>query len=311
MTSCTIIAFVRRISPSEIFLTKLYPLLIIYTPLMKRPVAPPLVSSIFILWERLCYCEMLKFVTFLSPSFPIRIISAITEVAMPYNILIIEDEPDINLLLTKILTTAGYTTAQAYSGTEARLLLEREQPDLILLDLMLPGLSGQELLFEIRETMRSSIPVLVLSAKSSLNDKVTLLTSGADDYITKPFEPEEIIARIQAALRRTLRNIHSPALLSCKNLTLCPDTRKVLVNGTELSLTVREFDLLHLFLQTPEKVYSREHLYELVWKGGYYGENNTVNVHVSNLRKKLKSADPKEEYIQTVYGIGFKLCETL
>lgn len=257
---------------------------------MKRSVAPPLVSSI--------YTKDIK-------------VTPITEVSMPYNILIIEDEPDINLLLTRILTAAGYTAAQAYSGTEARLLLEKETPDLILLDLMLPGLSGEELLLEIRETMHNDIPVLILSAKGSLQDKVALLTAGADDYITKPFEPEEVIARIQAALRRSCNLKRSPSLLSCKHLTLCPDTRKVLVNGTELSLTVREFDLLHLFLQTPDKVYSRERLYELIWKGGYYGENNTVNVHVSNLRKKIKAADPEEEYIQTVYGIGFKLCETL
>ncbi|MCI9175409.1 MAG: response regulator transcription factor [Lachnospiraceae bacterium] len=230
---------------------------------------------------------------------------------MPYHILIIEDDPDINLLLAKILTAAGYTAVQAYSGTEARLLLEREAPDLILLDLMLPGLSGEELLAEIRQTMHSDTPVLILSAKGSLQDKVTLLTEGADDYITKPFEPEEVAARIQAALRRSRKSNNSSSLLSCKRLTLCPDTRKVLVSGAELSLTAREFDLLQLFLETPEKVYSRERLYELVWKGGYYGENNTVNVHVSNLRKKLKAADPEEEYIQTVYGIGFKLCETL
>lgn len=229
---------------------------------------------------------------------------------MPYHILIVEDEPDISLLLTKILTAAGYTTAQAYSGTEALLLLEKETPDLILLDLMLPGLSGEELLHEIRKTRHNDVSVLILSAKSSLQDKVTLLTAGADDYITKPFEPEEVIARIQAALRRS-RCQRTPSHLTCKRLTLCPDTRKVLVSGIELSLTVREFDLLQLFLETPDKVYSRERLYELIWKGGYYGENNTVNVHVSNLRKKLKAADPEEEYIQTVYGIGFKLCETL
>lgn len=226
---------------------------------------------------------------------------------MQHQILIVEDEPDISSLLSKILEAAGYHTIHAFSGTEAELLLEKKMPDLILLDLMLPGLSGEELLHKLREAMHSDIPVLILSAKSSLKDKVTLLQTGADDYITKPFEPEEVIARIQAALRRSSKSAKTPAALSYKDLLLYPDSRKVLADGKELSLTVHEYELLYLFLQTPEKVYSRERLYELVWRGGYYGENNTVNVHVSNIRKKLKAAGLKEEYIQTVYGIGFKL----
>jgi hypothetical protein len=176
-------------------------------------------------------------------------------------------------------------------------------PDLILLDLMLPGLSGEELLSELRENLSSDVPVIILSAKIALADKVSLLKMGADDYITKPFEPEEVIARIQAALRRTATS----KKLSCLNLELYPDSRKVTVHGIELSLTAHEYDLLYLFIKNPEKVYSREMLYDLVWHGGYYGENNTVNVHVSNLRKKIKEADPENEYIRTVYGIGFKL----
>lgn len=230
------------------------------------------------------------------------------EAAMQHKILIVEDETDISRLLTKIVTSGGFKALQAFSGTEAKLLLERETPDLILLDLMLPGLSGEELLQEIRDTMHCNIPVLILSARSSLEDKVTLLQTGADDYITKPFEPAEVAARIQAALRRTGKTPAAPKVLSHRNLTLFPDSRKAVVNDRELSLTAHEYEILLLFLQTPEKVYSRELLYELIWQGGYYGENNTVNVHVSNLRKKLKEADPEEDYIQTVYGIGFKLC---
>lgn len=226
---------------------------------------------------------------------------------MQYNILIVEDEIDISKLLYKILTSAGYHVQQAFSGTEGKLLLEQKTPDLILLDLMLPGLSGEELLHNIRETMHCHIPILILSAKSTLQDKVTLLNIGADDYITKPFEPEEVAARIQAALRRTGKTPETSEWLSYKNIRLYPESRKVLVQEQELALTAHEYELLYLFLQNPEKVYSRELLYELIWKGGYYGENNTVNVHVSNLRKKLKQADSTEEYIRTVYGIGFKL----
>lgn len=226
---------------------------------------------------------------------------------MQYKILIVEDETDISRLLTKILEAAGYKTKQAFSGTEAKLLLEREIPDLILLDLMLPGMSGEELLYEIREEQYCNIPVLVLSAKSSLNDKVALLKAGADDYITKPFEPEEVIARVQASLRRIGKTFSKKDVLSYKNLKLYPESRKVTINDKELILTTYEYEILYLFMQAPQKVYSRENIYELVWKGGYYGENNTVNVHVSNLRKKMKEADSAEEYIQTVYGIGFKL----
>lgn len=222
-------------------------------------------------------------------------------------IMIVEDEADIHRLLARILEAEGYGTVQAFSGTEALLLLERQEPDLILLDLMLPGMSGEELLAHIREKKRLSTPVLVLSAKSALGDKVALLKNGADDYITKPFEPEEVTARVQAALRRTGSLPQRNLPISYKNLTLYPESRKVTVNGRELSLTSHEYALLLLFLQAPEKVFSRENLYELVWQNGYYGENNTVNVHVSNLRRKIKEADALEEYIQTVYGIGFKL----
>lgn len=226
---------------------------------------------------------------------------------MQYKVLVVEDEADINRLLVKILKEAGYQAIQAFSGTEARLLLEKEIPDIILLDLMLPGVTGEELLHEIREKQQCNVPILVISAKDSLKDKVALLKNGADDYITKPFEPEEVIARVQAGLRRSGKENASEKILTYKNLKLYPQSRKVVINGKELVLTGHEYDILFLLMQNPEKVYSREHIYELVWQGGYYGENNTVNVHVSNLRKKIKEAGSKEEYIQTVYGIGFKL----
>ena len=230
---------------------------------------------------------------------------------MQHKILIAEDDTDISRLLSRILEAQGYQALQAFSRTEALSLIEREEPDLLLLDLMLPGLSGEELLRKLREERRYSFPVLILSAKSALGDKVALLKSGADDYITKPFEPEEVIARIQAALRRAgsagSLSGQQPDALTYGNIKLYPDSRRVLVNDRELSLTAHEYQLLHLFLQSPGKVYSRESLYELVWEGGYYGENNTVNVHVSNLRRKIREADASREYIRTVYGIGFRL----
>ncbi len=227
---------------------------------------------------------------------------------MSCTVFIIEDETDINDLLARIFRSAGFETVQAFSGTEARLLMERRTPDLIFLDLMLPGLTGEALLREIREKKRWDVPVLVLSAKSGLTDKVTLLRMGADDYITKPFEPEEVLARAEAALRRSGRTAGTEKTLRFKELELDAQARSVTAGGRELSLTAHEYELLYLLMRTPGKVYSRESLYEQVWQGGYYGENNTVNVHVSNLRRKIREAGVEEEYIRTVYGIGFKLC---
>lgn len=226
---------------------------------------------------------------------------------MNNTILIVEDDIDINHLLQKILKTAGYDVMQAYSGTEAKLWMEKTMPDLVLLDLMLPGMSGETLLEDIRLNQKSDVPIIVLSAKTALYDKVSLLKNGADDYITKPFEQEEVLARIEAALRRFGKSTPVSSVLSYKHISLYPEARNVYVKDKELSLTMYEYEILYLLLQHPDKVYSRELLYEEVWKGGYYGENNTVNVHVSNLRKKLKEADEEEDYIQTVYGIGFKL----
>lgn len=226
---------------------------------------------------------------------------------MRNTILIVEDDIDINNLLQKILMTAGYNVMQAYSGTEAKLWMEKTMPDLIILDLMLPGMNGESLMADIRYNQKKDVPIIILSAKTSLHDKVYLLKNGADDYITKPFEQEEVLARVHSALRRFGKSNPASSVLSYKHISLSPEARSVYVKGKELSITTYEYEILYLLMQHPNKVYSREHLYEEVWKGGYYGENNTVNVHVSNLRKKLKEADEEEEYIQTVYGIGFKL----
>lgn len=227
-----------------------------------------------------------------------------------FKILIAEDDTDINNLIRKILEKQGYHAVQAFSGTEADLRLNMETFDMLILDLMLPGMSGEQLLHTLRRERNMDIPVLVLSAKAALQDKVNLLTSGADDYMTKPFEPEELLARVYAALRRADRGKERVAAVSClsyKKLCLFPDSRKVTVDQQEVDLTRHEYDILYILMQAPEKVFSREALYEQVWSGGYYGEDNTVNVHVSNLRKKLAALDPDQEYIKTVWGIGFKM----
>ncbi len=230
-------------------------------------------------------------------------------------ILIIEDDEDINKLLCRILKKEGYEVTPAYSGTEAKLRLEQEVPDLILLDLMLPGMKGEVITEYVRKEKKSNVPIIVLSAKTALENKVELFTLGADDYITKPFEPQEVLVRVMAALRRTgmaetdkqgLKD-NEVDVYTYKNLTLSPVSRKITVKGTEIALTPHEYEILFIMLKQPEKVFSRDVLYEQVWSNGYLGEDNTVNVHVSNIRKKIAAVDKDEEYIKTVWGIGFKM----
>ncbi|MBD5529072.1 MAG: response regulator transcription factor [Lachnospiraceae bacterium] len=237
-------------------------------------------------------------------------------------ILIIEDDTDINNLLAKIMRRQGYEAVQAFSGTEGKLRLELEQYDLLLLDLMLPGMMGEELIGEIRQT-DPDLSIIVLSAKSGLEERVEVLELGADDYMVKPFAAAEVEARVAGALRRSTRRRKLEEaqqesaqqesaeglqfkILQYKELTLDADRREVRVRGQILNLTAHEYDILYILLKEPGKVYSRERLYELVWQGGYYGEDNTVNVHVSNLRKKIAVADT-DEYIATVWGIGFRM----
>lgn len=238
------------------------------------------------------------------------------------SILIVEDDPDINTILTKIVTKAGYLTEQAFSGTEAQLRLEKSKPDLILLDLMIPGLSGEVLISYIRQELQLNMPIIVISAKVQLASKVEVLLAGADDYITKPFEPEEVLARIQAALRRYDKTADNSSgncdgsddvsrrtaeSYSFKDLKLDAASRRVRLKGEEVLLTNHEFDILANLIKAPDTVFSRERLFELVWNGGYYGEDNTINVHVSNIRKKFAAIDADADYIKTVWGIGFKL----
>ncbi|MDU4413170.1 MAG: response regulator transcription factor [Paeniclostridium sordellii] len=224
------------------------------------------------------------------------------------NILVVEDDVDINNLITKTLEKHDYKVTQAFSGSEALLQLSISEFKLILLDLMLPGMSGEDIINKTRE--KKEIPIIVISAKTSLQDKVNVLNIGADDYIIKPFELEEVIARVNSLLRRYKKyeiNTSSNEVYKFKNIMLEEETRKVKVKEKEIHLTGYEFDILSILIKHPNRVYSRESLYEQVWKNGYYGEDNSVNVHISNIRKKIKSVAEDEDYIKTVWGIGFKL----
>lgn len=223
------------------------------------------------------------------------------------NVLIIEDDREINDLLSEILVQNGYKTSSAYTGLEGLSMAKKYSHDLILLDLMLPYKSGDEVLREIRKS--SDVPVIVISAKDTTRMKVDLLRLGADDYITKPFDMDEVVARVETALRHSGRQKNNPRILNFKNISLNSESKSVTVSEKPLLLTVKEYSILELLMSNPKKVYSKENLFEEIWQEIYAYDDKTVNTHICNLRNKLKTADPEEEYIETVWGIGYKLHE--
>lgn len=186
---------------------------------------------------------------------------------MQQPILIVEDDMNINELLKEALTKEGYICEQAFSGTEARMLLDMKKYALILLDLMLPGITGEEVLSVIRD--KGNTPVIVLTAKDGLDEKVSVLTSGADDYITKPFEMKEVMARIQVQLRRFEQKME-PNILSYKNMVLDRNTFQISIAGNVLpKITKQEFSILELLLKNPKKVFSKEDIFEYAWEEIY------------------------------------------
>ena len=223
---------------------------------------------------------------------------------MDKRILVIEDDPEINKLLHKILAKAAMNPVPAYSGTEGLLQLENNSYDLILLDLMLPGISGEELISKIRE--KSMIPIIVITAKVDIEDKVQVLKMGADDYITKPFNQEEVLARVEVQLRKLSVHSQQTSEKVWRALQVNPDKRSVYVENKELHLTIAEFDILTLLISRPEHVFSKRDMYEEIWTGPYLGDDNTISVHVSNIRKKMADITA-DEYIKTVWGVGFML----
>lgn len=224
---------------------------------------------------------------------------------MASTILVVEDEPAIQELIAVNLSFAGHKVLRADDAEQAKLLIDAELPDLILLDWMLPGLSGLQLARQIRQDERTKdIPIIMLTAKGEEADKVEGLESGADDYITKPFSPKELMARIKAVLRRRAPQLTDDEI-EINDLRLDPVSHRVTSRGEDIAVGPTEFRLLHFFMTHPERVYSRSQLLDNVWGDHVFLEERTVDVHIRRLRKALE-ATKRDKMIETVRGSGYR-----
>ncbi len=229
---------------------------------------------------------------------------------MSSKILVLDDEKEIADVIALYLRNDGYEVETAYSGREALGLIEKEEPDLALLDVMLPDIDGFRILQKIREKYR--FPVIMLTAKTEYTDKIAGLTLGADDYIAKPFNPLELVARVKAQLRRYTKynenNKQQGNLIDFAGLLMNRDTHECTYNERELVLTPIEFDILWLLCENRGRVISSEQLFEQIWKEKYFkNSNNTVMVHIRHLREKMGDGRRKSDFIKTVWGVGYKV----
>jgi two-component system response regulator ResD len=220
-------------------------------------------------------------------------------------VLVVDDEPTIAEVVARYLERAGYATETAPDGLEALRLTDERRPDLIVLDLMLPGLGGLEVLRRLRESDPHT-PVILLTAKGEQNDKLVGLRSGADDYVVKPFSPGELVARVDAVLRRVMPPGDESEPLRFDGLEIDARARRVTVGGEERTLSVREFDLLEFLASHPGQVFSREQLMDRVWEPAFEGDPGTVTVHVRRLRTKIEPDSERPRFIQTVWGVGYR-----
>ncbi|MCM1159206.1 MAG: response regulator transcription factor [Bacteroidales bacterium] len=223
-------------------------------------------------------------------------------------ILVVEDDKEINRLLCAYLATQGYTVLQAENGLGAlEVLRSREDIDLVLLDLMLPLQSGDVVLTKLREF--SEVPVIILSAKNTVQTRIDVIRMGADDYITKPFDLDEVEVRIEAVLRRTTKEENSGTQdsIQYKDMVMDCTAKTVTVREKTLVLTGKEYMILELLLRNPTRLFSKANLFESVWNEPFYREDSTLKVHISNLRNKIKQYAGDEEYIETIWGMGYRL----
>jgi phosphate regulon transcriptional regulator PhoB len=232
--------------------------------------------------------------------------------ASAQKILVIEDEPDIRKLVQYNLTQEHFNVVEAEDGEQALSLLQREKPNLVILDLMLPGLSGLELCKMLRQRSDTSrLPILMLTAKAGETDRIVGLEMGADDYLAKPFSPREMVARVRAILRRAESKPASETAVSYEKGPLMIDfsTYEVFVRGKPVKLTLKEFELLRFLVQNPSRVLNRDQLLDRVWGGETFVTPRTVDVHIRRLRKAIEKDDRKPKWILTVRGVGYKLDE--
>jgi len=222
------------------------------------------------------------------------------------SVLVVDDEPTIVEVVARYLERAGYRTRVAVDGVQAIDAVALDRPDLVVLDLMLPGIDGLEVMRRLRGHDRSGIPVILLTAKGEESDRVIGLRLGADDYVVKPFSPAELIARVDAVLRRVESSPSHEAPLDFGDLVIDPAGRRVFTDGEEVQLTQREFDVLLFLARHPGQVFSRHQLMDAVWQYSFYTDTSTVTVHIRRLRAKIEVDPSRPRHVQTVWGVGYR-----
>ena len=228
-----------------------------------------------------------------------------------FQILVVDDEWNMRNLLRIYLNKNGIEVKEAKNGPEAIELINSNQFDLVILDVMMPGMDGWEVCSKIRETY--NIPILMLTARTETRDKVQGLNLGADDYLTKPFDPEELLARVNALLRRariSKESTNESTMISFPGVRIDPDGRQIFIQEQEVIFTPKEFDILYLLATHHNQVFSREHIVSHVWGEDYYGDERTVDTHIKSIRGKIKEAGLSYNPIKTVWGIGYKFLGT-
>ena len=224
------------------------------------------------------------------------------DVIVLLSVMVIEDDKTINSLLCSIIAKSGYSADSAENGLDGLRKALSFDYNIILMDLMLPLKTGEEVLKELRKVKNT--PVIIISAKSEVYNRIELFKIGADDYITKPFDIDEVMLRIQAVLRRT--EAQTSKILCFKGMKLDTDSKRVYIGNNELNCTATEYSVLEVMLKNPKTIFSKRRLYESISGDSYLNDDNTMNVHISNLRKKISKLTA-EEYIETVYGMGYRL----